>query len=92
MDPETVKALEQLAKIVAPVAAAPTVGDLIKRIVGPTADLFGERIRKCFERSDQMIHDSRETPQNAAPNIVIPLIQAVALAEHEPFRKCLPHS
>jgi len=87
MDPETVKALEQLAKIVAPVAAAPTVGDLVKRVSGPTADLFGERIRKCFERSDQMVHDVRETPQNAAPNIVIPLIQAVALAEHETIQE-----
>lgn len=87
MDPETVTALQQLAKIVAPVAAAPTVGDLVKRVLGPTADLFGERIRKCFERSDQMVHDSRETPQNAAPNIVIPLIQAVALAEHETIQE-----
>lgn len=88
MDPETAKAIVQLAKIVAPVAAAsPTVGDLVKRVVGPTADLFGERIRKCFERSDQMVYDARETTQNAAPNIVIPLIQAAALAEHETIQE-----
>jgi len=88
IDSETVKVLQDIVqKIVLPVAGAPVVADIVKRLVGPSADYFGERVKRCFERSNEMIENAEATPQNAAPNIIIPLIQAVALAENETIQE-----
>jgi hypothetical protein len=88
MDPETVKAVAQIVtKVVVPVAGAPVVANIINKLVGPSADHFGERIKRCFDRSEAMIADAGVSSQNAAPNIVIPLLQAAALAEHETIQE-----
>jgi hypothetical protein len=83
MDPDTLKALQTIGEVVGPFAAAPTVKELILKMLGPTADYFGVRLKKCFDRSDQMIEDAKATATYPPPKLLLPLAQAAMLEESE---------
>lgn len=91
MDPDTIKALQGIAEVVGPFAAAPTVKELILKMLGPTAELAGERLRdnvkRCFDRSDQMIEEAKAKAIPPEPRLLLPLAQAAQIAEHQILRE-----
>ncbi len=91
MDPETIKTIQELGQFVAPFAAAPTVKELVLKMLGPTADVLGERlaknVKRCFDRSDQMVAEARATTIDPEPRLLLPLAQAASIAEDETLQE-----
>jgi hypothetical protein len=91
MDPDTIKTIQEIGQFVAPLAAAPTVKELVLKMLGPTADALGERlaknVKRCFDRSDQMVTEARVTAIAPEPNLLLPLAQAASIAENETLQE-----
>ena len=84
---EIVKAVPGIAKGVAEIIAAVPIADIVKRICGPTADLFGEkakqRVERCFEKTARMTQDAGFTPQAVPPKLLVPILQEASLEDDE---------
>jgi hypothetical protein len=65
--------------------------DLFRRLVGPSIDLLGakmrDRIQKTVERSDEMLEDAKATPEYIEPRLLLPLLQAASVAENETIQE-----
>jgi hypothetical protein len=83
MDPDAIKTIQEIGQFVAPFAAAPTVKELVLKMLGPTADHFGVCLKKCFDRSDQMIEEAKATAIAPAAKLLLPLAQAAMVEESE---------
>src|SRR5580658_3981492 len=96
MDPsEIIHAVPQLAKAVAPIAAAVPFTGIVKRMLGPAADELAEMWRdqirlyrygrqiKCVEKAEKMAKDAGFTPQAVPPKILFPLLEGASFEENE---------
>lgn len=85
------KALQEIGQFVAPFAAAPTVKELVLKMLGPAADVLGERwannLKRCFDRSNQMVAEAKVTAAAPEPRLLLPLAQAASMAEDETLQE-----
>jgi len=88
MDPnELIKAAPELTKAVATLVAGLPIGDIVKRICGPPADLLGDRLKgrveRCFEKTVQMTQEAGFTPQAVPPKLLFPILRGASVEEDE---------
>jgi hypothetical protein len=92
---EIIKAAPEIAKIVAPVAAAIPFTGIVKRMLGPAADelaeMWKDQIRlyryerqvKCVKKAESMARDAGFTPQAVPPKILFPLLEGASFEDNE---------
>lgn len=84
---EIIKTAPGLAKGVAAIIAAVPVADIVKRIIGPSADVIGqklkERVERCFDKAAQMTQDAGISPHAVPPKLLLPILQGAAVEEDE---------
>lgn len=84
---ELLKAAPELQKIVATIVAGVPVGEIVKRIVLPSADALGERMKnrveRLFEKTGKMLQGTEAPVQSVPDYILLPLLQGASLVDDE---------
>jgi hypothetical protein len=84
---EVITVAPAIAKGVAGIIAAVPIADIVKRIIGPPADVIGEklkrRLERCFEKAIPMIQEAGITPQAVPPKLLLPILEGASLEEDE---------
>lgn len=96
MDPtEIIKAVPEMAKTVAPLAAAIPFTGIVKRMLGPAADelaeMWRDKIRlyrydrqiRCIEKAESMAKAAGFTPNAVPSKILFPLLEGVSFENEE---------
>jgi hypothetical protein len=100
MNPDDIlKAAPEIAKVVAPVAAAIPFTGIVKKMLGPAADEVAEMLRdrvrlyrygnqmRCIEKAEKMARDAGFTPKAVPPKILFPLLEGASFEEDENLHK-----
>jgi hypothetical protein len=88
MDPnELLKAAPEVHRIVATIVAGVPIAEIVKRIVLPSADVLGDRMKqrveRCFSKGGTMILQAQATPSQPPDKIIIEILQGASLEEDE---------
>jgi hypothetical protein len=96
MNPDDIiKAAPEIAKVVAPVAAAIPCTAIVKKMLGPAADelarMWEDQIRlyrygremKCVQKAEKMAKDAGFTPKAVPIKLLFPLLEGASLEENE---------
>jgi hypothetical protein len=88
MDPnEFLKLAPHLQSIATTIVAGVPVAEVVKRIVLPSADALGERMKnrveRCFAKMAKMIEDAGVTPQPVEDKLVVEILRGASLEDND---------
>lgn len=88
MEPtDILKTVPELQKVAAIIVGGIPIAEVVKRIVLPSADALGERMKnridRFFEKTGKMVEDAGVTPQPVPEKLLIPLLQGASLEDDE---------
>lgn len=79
--------MDALQTIVTTIVGGVPAAEILKRVVLPSADALGERLKsrveRCFEKSAKMLDDAGSTVQAVPDKLVIEILQGASLEENE---------
>jgi hypothetical protein len=82
---ELLKSAPQLQSIATTIVAGVPLAEIVKRIVLPSADALGERMKnrveRCFEKTAKMIEDAGVAPQPVCDKLVVEILRGASLEE-----------
>ena len=80
---ELLKAAPELQNIAALIVGGVPFAEIVKRIVLPSADALGERMKnrveRCFEKTAKMIEDAGVTPKPVEDKLVVEILRGASL-------------
>lgn len=84
---DVLKSAPHLQTIATTIVAGVPLAEIVKRIVLPSADALGERMKKrverCFEKTTKMIEDAGLTPQAVEDKLVVEILRGASLEDNE---------
>jgi hypothetical protein len=84
---ELLKSAPHLQGIVTTIVAGVPFAEIVKRIVVPSADALGERMKnrveRCFAKTAKMIEDAGITPQPVEDKLVVEILRGASLESDE---------
>jgi len=80
-------AAPHLQSIATTIVAGVPLGEIVKRIVLPSADVLGkrmaDRVERCFGKTAKMIDDAGVTPQPVEDKLVVEILRGASLEDNE---------
>jgi hypothetical protein len=84
--PDLLKSAPQLQSIATTIVAGVPLAEIVKRIVLPSADALGERMKnrveRCFAKTAKMIEDTGVPPQSVEDKLVVEILRGASLEEN----------
>lgn len=84
---DLIHAAPEIRDIVGLLVGGVPIAEIVKRIVLPSADALGERLKhrveRCFEKTGNMVQDAGFAPQSVSDKLIVEVLQGASLEENE---------